>query len=332
MKNFNHNVAISASRLDTLESCSWLYWCKYHLKLPDSTNAGALKGTCCHNIFEHFLKKKYKKQVVEIIKKRSVTHHKVIQRYISSYIKKYPDYLSEFDIEDINEMLVRGFSSDFFCKGGELQKAEKDFDLEFKNPSFRIKGFIDKCALYRNKGLIGIFDYKSSQKKFSGKKREKNNQALIYEIACEVLFNLKGFIKFIFLRFDDPFQEHKYNEKEIEKFKSYLGEVQKKISNFTREDAISNFAYDQQYPKKDQNGESDFSGPIMCGRAKFPGQLKRDGNPMWYCPFKFPFEYYVLIDSDGKLLKSSFKKEELDKGENLTIKKRKYNGCPRFNQ
>ena len=49
---------LSASRLKTLETCSWSYWCNYHLKLPQKQNEGALRGTVCHLVFEMLVKKK----------------------------------------------------------------------------------------------------------------------------------------------------------------------------------------------------------------------------------------------------------------------------------
>ena len=45
-------TTLSASRIKTAESCSWLYWCKYKLKLPDRSNDGARRGSICHLIFE----------------------------------------------------------------------------------------------------------------------------------------------------------------------------------------------------------------------------------------------------------------------------------------
>ena len=45
-------VYLSASRLKTVKMCSWLYWCKYHERLPDKSNDGASRGTVCHLIFE----------------------------------------------------------------------------------------------------------------------------------------------------------------------------------------------------------------------------------------------------------------------------------------
>ena len=49
----HENKPLSASRIKTLQTCSWQYWCKYHLKLPDKSNHGSLRGTICHAIFEN---------------------------------------------------------------------------------------------------------------------------------------------------------------------------------------------------------------------------------------------------------------------------------------
>ena len=43
---------LSASRIKTLETCSWSYWCNYHLRVPQKQNEGALRGTVCHLAFE----------------------------------------------------------------------------------------------------------------------------------------------------------------------------------------------------------------------------------------------------------------------------------------
>ena len=48
------NKPLSASRIKTLQTCSWQYWCKYHLKLPDRSNEGSLRGTICHAIFDKY--------------------------------------------------------------------------------------------------------------------------------------------------------------------------------------------------------------------------------------------------------------------------------------
>ena len=56
---------------------------------------------------------------------------------------------------------------------------------------------------------------------------------------------------------------------------------------------------------------------------------------MWHCMYKFPFDYYALVDENGKTLSTAFpenyyvllqKKSDTDE-----IKKMRYEGCPRWN-
>jgi len=34
---------LSASRIKTLETCSWVYWNNYHAKIPQTQNDGSLR-------------------------------------------------------------------------------------------------------------------------------------------------------------------------------------------------------------------------------------------------------------------------------------------------
>ena len=60
------HVALSASRIKTLEKCSWSYWCNYILKLPDKSNDGASRGNVVHLVLECLAQKK-RKPYVDII-------------------------------------------------------------------------------------------------------------------------------------------------------------------------------------------------------------------------------------------------------------------------
>ena len=46
------NKILSASRIKTLETCSWTYWVNYHLKIPQRSNDGSDRGTICHTVFQ----------------------------------------------------------------------------------------------------------------------------------------------------------------------------------------------------------------------------------------------------------------------------------------
>ena len=93
----------------------------------------------------------------------------------------------------------------------------------------------------------------------------------------------------------------------MEGFELYLEYIYDLINKYTEEFAESNFAYNQPRAGKDDG----FKGPLSCGFAKNPKQLKKDGNPMWYCEYKFAYDYYVLVDEDFNVIKSAKEKKEL---------------------
>ena len=85
----NKESILSASRIKTLEACSWLYWCKYKLKLPEKTNSGALRGTICHLILELLLKKRHKKHYNLIIKEGHIKASSPVDKVVKKYLKKH---------------------------------------------------------------------------------------------------------------------------------------------------------------------------------------------------------------------------------------------------
>ena len=78
---------LSASKIKVLKSCSWQYWCKYHLKLPDKTNSGALKGEIVHLIFECLGAEKHLKHYQKILKTKNPLASKSVARLIKKHIK-----------------------------------------------------------------------------------------------------------------------------------------------------------------------------------------------------------------------------------------------------
>lgn len=324
-------IALSASRLKVLKDCSWLYWCKYgELKLPDTTNSGALMGTACHTVFECLLKprhRKFHKQITD--DEATIRHCPVVTRFVKAYIKKYG--LQDSDFKLIDTMIVVGLMYDFYCVKGAAQEIEVEhkFDIVNDNPLYRITGFIDKLAKYPTKKLLRIVDYKSSKRQFEGDDLEENIQAKIYSLAGRKLHpDLLPIVEFIFLQFPEkPVQRLKFSTEAIQEFEDYLGEMSRLVNNFTIADAKKDYAANRPMPK------GGFSGPLLCGRAKQKGQLKKDGTPMWHCQYKFPFDYYALCNDDDEVIKTSFEDNlvpKTDKGEYVILKK--YKGCPRWNK
>jgi hypothetical protein len=314
------NKSLSASKIKVFEDCSWLYYCKYHLNLPDTSNLGAQMGSACHLIFEMLLNPRHLKNYKRIIKAKSIDGDKGCSRLIKKHlIKQSINEPKNYML--IDQMILVGLKNDFFVKGGELLGAEYEFNIKNESPNYYIKGFIDKP--YKVGREIIIDDFKSSKSKFEGEDRESNIQGMMYSLAAKKIWgDIDPKVRFIFLRFaDDPMVKLNFNNDTLKGFEYYLESVQQKINSFTEEDAKKNYAFDQ------INVEG-FKGKLMCGFSKVRGEKKKDGTPKWSCQYKFPFKYFVLKDKDGKTLKSSHENNFKPK-EDQKVLELQYTGCPR---
>ena len=336
----SNNKPLSASRIKTLQTCTWQYWSKYHLRLPDKSNHGSLRGTICHAVFENLGNPRHKKHYNAIVKAQDVNVSPPIKRMIEAYAKKYE--ISDFENMDlINKMTVEGLNCDFFGdKEGKPTEAisEKDFDISVNEDgkNYRILGFIDKLFLFKKKKTAVIRDFKTSKSIFEGKEYTDNMQDFMYCLAVKYLYPeyLKRKMEFLFLKFDlegeGYLQMEPLEDIDLEGFEYFLTEIQSVINNFNEEIAVSGLAWHKGYPKK----EDGFAGRIVCGRADHVGQLKKNGDLMWHCPFKFPFKYYHLSDGNGNFLKSSYVKEELEElqqgKKGSVVEEKEYAGCPAF--
>jgi len=346
-----HSSALSASRIDTLNGCSWVYWCKYKLRLPDTSNDGASRGTICHLVLELLGAEKHKAKYDLVLKKNSIFACPSLKKLVLYHAKR----LSVDDDENldlIDSMTVNGLRYDFFGEDDHVPAksiSEKAFDIEISNKkySYRIRGFIDKLFLYKENSYALIRDFKSSKQVFKGKKVTDNMQDLMYSLAVSHLYpeydNRQS--EFLFLKFDlskDMFNTpgngvlrmESISEEELSGFQHELTEYQKKIDNFDEDDAHSHFAGEQGYPS-----DGSFGGPLMCGKDGYKisrGEpvLDDNGEPIkaYICAFRKPFSYYALINKDGKVLKTSFKedKEDLIKIQepDQEVKLMEYFGCP----
>lgn len=333
---------LSASRIKTLKGCSWQYWCKYVLGIPDKTNSGAQKGSIIHLVFECLSQKRRLPHFKQIIRHRDVFYVESIKRLVIKHLKSYGLNDSE-SIKDVCSMILNGLRNDFYgTKLGtpDLDLTEQEFDIisEEKDRSFRVKGFVDKIFIYGSLALIR--DYKSSKKTFSGKDLTDNLQDYIYSLAVRRLFPQVKDIKveFVFLK-DGVIDAHEGPSEgisvvmetkeaaEIKGFESELDSIQKYADSFDKTTAISNLAAKQGFPK-----DGGFGGCLLCGFSDRKGQLKKNGEPMWDCSYKWELDYYSLVDEAGKQVKSAMDKSDLIELQKpgQTIKKLKYAGCPAF--
>jgi hypothetical protein len=331
------NNYLSASRIKKLEECSWQYYCRYVLKLPDESNDGAKMGSICHNVFEYLGKDRHKKHFDSIIEAQNIEGSKVVNKYVNiCALKEGVD--SQQHLTLLNKMILQGLSYDFYGnKFGKPIKSfsEIDFQIEVDkdDKKYRILGFIDKLFLYED-GAVLIRDFKSSKKKFEGKEIDDNVQDLMYRLAVKNMFPeyYDAKMEFVFLQYpcengDGVINTPNVCDTELSGFEHYLTDLQRTVDNFDEKLAERNMAYDKGY----LHNSAGFSGRLVCGRSDHPEEKKVDGSNKWFCRMKFPFFYWALLDKNGAILNTAKEKKDLGKpkkGEK--IEKRFYKGCPRF--
>jgi len=332
-------TTLSASRIKTAESCSWLYWCKYKLKLPDKSNDGARRGSICHLIFEVLGNPRHRKHFEQIKKTLDVFSSEPIKRLMMKHaVREGVD-----DNENVllmKEMTLNGLMYDFFGDTHDKpteEHSEKDFHIVVNDGTvkYKIRGFIDKLFLYEDKKYALIRDFKTSKATFKGKELEDNMQDLMYSLAVKHLFpeyDTKQ-SEFLFLKFDlipdvkdtGVIKMQPLDEDDLHGFEHHLTEIQEYLDNFNEDSATKNMAAYKGFPE-----DGSFSCKLLCGFAKEKGQLKKDGTPMWHCGMKFDFFYHEIKDKDGNFVSSCFE-EDFDESmvpEGGSHEMKYYPGCP----
>lgn len=319
---------LSASRIKTLGECSFYYYARYHIKLPDKGNDGSKRGTVSHDLFELLTKKKYLPLAKQLHDSGcDISAFPVIARFLRiKCFKNELEMLAEdkaskkTNIGLIYEMIKVGLGAGFFPEDNEeIIDSEFAFDITDEKLKFRMVGFIDKIIFNKDTKEVLISDYKSSKVQFKGEDLETNIQAMMYVLAAHYLKKdgklpnfKKALARFIFLRFaENPYQNLEFTDEQIEGFKHYLSYLNDIVANFTEKDSASDYA--SKDPKR---------------------RWKCSTKSGWKCAFKDPFEYYALIDDKNTLIKTVFEQDYLQKEQYLPLsggqkwEKRQYNGCP----
>ena len=328
---------LSASKIKKLNSCSWAYWCRYELNLPDGTNDGAKRGSICHLVFEVLGNKRHRKHFTKIIRKQNAFASEAVERLVRYHAAK--EEVDDADnLEMIREMLLKGLNWDFFGLNlGKPAESISEYKFKIEKNDFPIRynaiGFIDKLFLYKKKKRGLIRDFKTSKKMLVPAEVDDNLQDWLYSLAVRHDFpeykNRQS--EFVFLRFMDTPKDgiqlmEPLTDEMLDAFELELSHYQQVIEEFDAKDAVSNFAADQGFPT-----DNTFSGKLSCGFAEYPQHLKQDGSFRWHCSYKFSFDYYSVIDFNGEVVKNYMEDdfdESVVKDDQLWIK-RTYDGCPR---
>ena len=268
-----------------------------------------------------------------------------VKRFIELKARKYGLKIDEYRVKKnraglitnrnhINDMILIGLNTDFYG-GGRESIAEQAHTIDVNRPEegirYIVRGLIDKTFLERNDKneveTVEIVDYKSSKQKFYGDKIKFNMQGVIYQFFIKDLFPTAKSIcmKFLFLQFPrSPWQPvEPIPDRFVKGIEIHLTRLFHKINNFTEKDAKSHFAK--------HHGLSAFCGKkgMKTFNLKEYGKVEAP-EVNWICPYKEPYNYFVLLGEGDKIIKSAMTKGELIPKEGQKVEPRTYSGCPAF--
>jgi hypothetical protein len=316
-------VFLSASRIDTFQTCSQLYAAKYVWKLPDTGNDGSRRGSTVHDVLEILLEPARKPLYIDALINDTCRNTPELWEMVLKFAKQYK-VDDEANLKLIDSFIITGLKNEFFGPPGTFEiMAELPFELTIDRGDGRrwaARGFIDK--LFKVKDELGVRlvtrDYKSSKSKHEGSKLEFNVQSLIYQLAERELFPdiKRREFDFLFLKFPKkPRQaQPSFTDEQLNGFEWVLSELQTAMEQFTLDNGLDNVAYD--------SAENEW----LCGREG----VKKDGSKAWICDARLPKDYWVIVNVDGSILSSANTKQELTPKEGEKVEKRQYPGCPVF--
>lgn len=315
-------LTLSASRIKTAENCSWLYYCNYLLKLPQASNDGANRGSVVHVILECLAKPRRAEYVVKLLE--DIKCIKSINKLMLKLARSH-EVADETNVDLMYKFLHTGLNADFhYVKGVytgvSMQEAEYAFSIgDPEKDGYKAIGFIDKHAIFEKDKIVRIGDYKSSKAKFNSKELADNVQAMMYSLVMLKKYpDYQSIVDFIFLKFPKaPVQTVQFSKETLEGFEEYLRYLYNYLKDFDYQDAQKRYA-----------AEAGFDKSWLCGKATYPGELKADGvTPHWYCPYKFPFDYYAVVDEEGNNVRTAFTIDKLRPVAGETFVKKPYAGC-----
>jgi len=309
-------MRVSASKIKTFQSCSWVYFCQYVLKISSGTHPKTKAGSVAHFLFEVLINPRHSKYV-DAVKDNSasILDFPSLRKLTQKMLKKI-ELPEEKWIGDIELLVNAGLKLDFNIDGN-IKLYDPEYAFEIKTKNYEANGFIDLAA-EMPENRIKIRDYKSQGFKFTEEELAFNPQAIMYQYALFEKTKMAVDVEFVLLR-HNQIQEVKWvGEEAIKGFMLYLDFISETLKNFSMKSACSNFA------------AHDKSKWYKLGCITKFGQIKKNGDPYHCCSYKFPRKIFYVKDKDGEIKYSAESMEEIDWTifkEDYKIEEFKYRGC-----
>lgn len=297
---------VSSSKISDLLQCTWSFYFKHVLMLPDKTHWKTLVGSALHNIVEYTLKPK-RRALLDSILTKGFTF--AANPSIDRYAQMWRDHhrIDLWDHANVEEMLALTFRTlRPYLNDGEF-KSEQRFEM--KQPDGEvISGYIDIMSTGADKRIL---DMKTKGKRFTQEELVGNMQAALYQMYYHETYGKLVPVTFIMTRFPptnrDPSRHLQTVQaptlEQLNGLKAYAQHLYGVMNGFTLEDAKSS-------PCRD------------------------DGFCLRVCPFKDPFQYISVKKKGTNVLVKNYMMDkppkEIAADEYTEVLRTK--GCPRWNK
>jgi hypothetical protein len=121
--NMADKIRLSASKLKTAKTCSWLYWVNYHTNFPKSSNDGANRGSVAHYVLECLLRNDRRPYTDKIVNLGNISAVKSVERMAKIHAAKL-NVADDENFAMINEFILTALKNDFYCEGATEVIAE----------------------------------------------------------------------------------------------------------------------------------------------------------------------------------------------------------------
>jgi hypothetical protein len=302
-------VRLSASRIETFQTCSALYYAKYLLRLPDPVGEAARRGSVAHDTLELLLNPRHKQVYTAAVLHNTCKEVPALWRVVQRFARKYR-VEDDKSLDMIDGFIMAALKNEFFGpKGTYKALPEQKFDVVVEREdgrSWRATGFLDQLFFVEDETgrWLDIKDFKTGQV-FKKDKLEYSIQALMYLCVSRYLYPefARRRFRFQFVKGRMTWQLFYATEDQLNGFEWILTDVQRAMDAFTEKNALDS-------------------------------TRKAAGESCWLygqeCRAKQPRDYFALVDQDGTILAGADTEAELTAKEGQTIEKRHYSGCPAF--
>lgn len=302
-------VSLSASKITSFLNCSYRAWCNYENKFPRTSTTATSIGTIVHEILELLVLEKHYTTFALILESKNIFSCRALVRLIVKKLNK--ENLDASYLDKISTLIYTAVKNDLRRSGCKELLIEMPFSVTGKN--FNIVGFCDQVAIFEDK--IVVYDFKTGVKPSGAAKDDYLNiQGLIYEWAVSKIFPGKKIsVEFHYLKFKKAcvVKYDTSNQELLDGLERWLEYIADYIEGMDYSKAVANMAY---------NTDKKF---FLCGGCL--GEKTKTGLDVSICEMKYPRTYFVS-KKDGKIIKSSFIKSDLDK--DTIIEEVTHPGCP----